>query len=67
MTDPGSWEAHVNGLIEDPVMDEQVFRFLAAFTQIREEILRERLIRLTEWVCRHPEQAAAILMDLAKH
>ena len=45
-------------LIGDPVMDEQIFRFLAAFTKIQEENLRERLIRVTEWVCRHPEQRA---------
>jgi len=54
-------------LIDDPVMDEQIFRFLAAFTKIQEENLRERLIRVTEWVCRHPEQARALLMNLAKH
>lgn len=54
-------------LIEDPVMDEQIFRFLAAFTQIEEENLRERLIRITEWMSHHPDQARAILSDLAKH
>jgi len=27
-------------VVADPVMDEQIFRFLAAFTQIEEESLR---------------------------
>jgi hypothetical protein len=56
-----------NELTHDPVMDEQIFRFLAAFTQIQEENVRERLIQTTEWMCRHPEQARAILMNLIKH
>ena len=43
-------------LIDDPVMDEQIFRFLAAFTQIEEENLRERLIKITEWMSRHPDE-----------
>jgi hypothetical protein len=54
-------------LIEDPVMDEQIFRFLAAFTQIEEENLRERLIKITEWMSRHPEEAHTIVTNLAKH
>jgi len=54
-------------VIVDPVMDEQIFRFLAAFTQIEEENLRERLIRITEWMSRNPEQARAVLLTLAKH
>jgi hypothetical protein len=54
-------------VIEDPVMDEQIYRFLAAFTQIEEENLRERLIRITEWMCRNPEQARAVLLTLTKH
>ena len=54
-------------LIEDPVMDEQIFRFLAALTQIEEENLRERLIKITEWMSRHPEEAHTIVTNLAKH
>jgi hypothetical protein len=54
-------------VIEDPVMDEQIFRFLAAFTQIEEENLRERLIRITEWMSRNPDQARAVLLTLTKH
>jgi hypothetical protein len=54
-------------LIEDPLMDEQIFRFLAAFTQIREENLRERLIKITEWMARHPDEARTIVNNLAKH
>jgi hypothetical protein len=54
-------------VIADPVMDEQIFRFLAAFTQIEEENLRERLIRITEWMSRNPEQARAVLLTLTKH
>lgn len=54
-------------LFEDPVMDEQIFRFLAAFTRIEEENLRERLIKITEWMSRHPEEARAIVTNLAKH
>ena len=45
-------------LIEDPVMDEQIFRFLAAFTQIEEENLRERLIKITEWIVTPPRRGA---------
>jgi hypothetical protein len=51
----------------DAVMDEQIFRFLAAFTQIGEENLRERLIKITEWVARNPDQARVIVNNLAKH
>jgi hypothetical protein len=54
-------------VIGDAVMDEQIFRFLAAFTQIGEENLRERLIKITEWVARNPDQARVIVNDLAKH
>lgn len=54
-------------MIEDPVMDEQIFRFLVAFTQIREENLRERLIKITEWMSRHPDEALTIVNNLAKH
>jgi hypothetical protein len=54
-------------LIEDPVMDEQIFRFLAALTQIEEENLRERLIKITEWMSRHPDEARTIVTNLAKH
>ena len=54
-------------LIEDPVMDEQIFRFLAALTQIEEENLRERLIKIAEWMSRHPEEAHTIVTNLAKH
>jgi hypothetical protein len=54
-------------VIADPVMDEQIFRFLAAFTQIEEENLRERLIRITEWMSRNPDQARAVLLTLTKH
>ena len=54
-------------LIDDPVMDEQIFRFLAAFTQIEEENLRERLIKITEWMSRHPERGAHHRENLAKH
>ena len=48
-------------------MDEQIFRFLAAFTQIEEENLRERLIKITEWMSRHPDEARTIVTNLAKH
>jgi hypothetical protein len=54
-------------VIGDAVMDEQIFRFLAAFTQIGEENLRERLIKITEWMSRHPEEAHTIVTNLAKH
>ena len=54
-------------VIEDAVMDEQIFRFLAAFTQIGEQNLRERLIKITEWVARNPDQARVIVNNLAKH
>ena len=54
-------------MIGDAVMDEQIFRFLAAFTQIREENLRERLIKITEWIARNPDQARVIVNNLAKH
>jgi hypothetical protein len=54
-------------VIADAVMDEQIFRFLAAFTQIREENLRERLIKITEWISRNPDQARVIVSNLAKH
>ena len=54
-------------LIGDPVMDEQIFRFLAALTQIEEENLRERLIKITEWMSRHPDEARTIVTNLAKH
>ena len=42
-------------------------RFLAAFTQIEEQNLRERLIKITEWMSRHPDEARAIVTNLAKH
>ena len=67
MAKPQPAERDDDELIDDPVMDEQVFRFLAAFTQIQEENLRERLVRTTEWMCRHPDQARVILMLLTKH
>ena len=54
-------------VIEDAVMDEQIFRFLAAFTQISEQHLRERLIRITEWISRNTDQARAIVSNFAKH
>jgi len=54
-------------VIEDAVMDEQIFRFLAAFTQIHEENLRERLIKITEWISRNPDQAHVIVSNLAQH
>ena len=54
-------------VIGHAVMDEQIFRFLAAFTQIGEENLRERLIKITEWVARNPDQARVIVNNLAKH
>jgi hypothetical protein len=54
-------------VIGDAVMDEQIFRFLAAFTQIQEENLRERLIKITEWIARNPDQARVIVNNLAKH
>jgi hypothetical protein len=54
-------------LFGDAVMDEQIFRFLAAFTQIEEENLRERLIKITEWMSRHPDEARTIVTYLAKH
>jgi hypothetical protein len=54
-------------VIGDAVMDEQIFRFLAAFTQIGEENLRERLIKITEWIARNPDQARVIVNNLAKH
>ena len=67
MAKPQPAERDDNELIDDPVMDDQIFRFLAAFTQIHEENLRERLVRTTEWMSRHPEQARVILMLLTKH
>ena len=67
MAKPQPAERDDNELIDDPVMDDQIFRFLAAFTQIQEENLRERLVRTTEWMSRHPEQAGVILMLLTKH
>ena len=54
-------------VIGDAAMDEQIFRFLAALTQIGEENLRERLIKITEWVARNPDQARVIVNNLAKH
>jgi hypothetical protein len=54
-------------VIRDAVMDEQIFRFLAAFTQIHEERVRERLIKITEWTSRNPDQASAIVSNLSKH
>ena len=54
-------------VIGHAVMDEQIFQFLAAFTQIREENLRERLIKITEWIARNPDQARVIVNNLAKH
>ncbi|HEY7765612.1 MAG TPA: hypothetical protein VIB38_11535 [Aestuariivirgaceae bacterium] len=57
----------VEEIFADEVMDEQIFRFLAAFTQIEEENLRERLIKITEWMSRHPDEARTIVDDLAKH
>ena len=68
MRDPVRAERRVEGeAIGDAAMDEQIFRFLAAFTQIQEENLRERLIKITEWICRNPEQARIIVTNLAKH
>ena len=54
-------------VIGDAVMDEQIVRFLAAFTQIQEENLRERLIKITEWSFRNQDQARVIVSNLAKH
>jgi hypothetical protein len=47
-----------DNLIDDPVMDEQIFRFLASFTQIQEENLRDRLIRVTSGCVATPSRRA---------
>jgi hypothetical protein len=68
MRDQVSTEKRIEDeLIGDAVMDEQIFRFLAAFTQIQEENLRERLVKITEWMSRHPDEARTIVSNLAKH
>jgi hypothetical protein len=51
-------ETHRGRSDRDAVMDEQIFRFLAAFTQIGEENLRERLIKITEWISRNPDSGS---------
>ena len=41
--------------------------FATKRTQIEEENLRERLIEITEWMSRHPDEARTIVTNLAKH